>query len=208
MTAPLRLVVMASGNGSNLQAILDAIVVGNLPAEVCAVISDKESSFALERAREAGIRAVFFPARRFAKEGWSREDRDVMLADIVAAYAPDLVVLAGWMLILTSSFLDRFGNVINLHPALPGTFPGTESIRRAHEAFVCGETDRSGVMVHYVIPEVDAGKVIVSEEIIFAKGESLEEFEARVHGVEHRLIVEAIRRVQSELKDEKSARLV
>jgi formyltetrahydrofolate-dependent phosphoribosylglycinamide formyltransferase len=199
-----RLAVLISGSGTNLQAIIDAVRGGALEAEIVLVVSNRSSAHGLERARGAGIETAVFPAKRLAREGLSREQRDAELARLVLARAPDLVVLAGWMLILTPAFLDRFpGRVLNLHPALPGCFPGTEAIRRAHEAFARREIDRTGVMVHWVVPEVDAGDPIVAEEIPLVEGEGLEALEARVHEVEHRLIVEATRRALGALGREK-----
>ncbi len=183
-----RLVVMASGQGTNLQAVLDATASGRLGAEVVLVVSDKPSG-ALERAQRARVPALYFPKRK----GMPRERYDAELAEYVALARPDLVVLAGWMRILTTAFLDRFpGRVINLHPALPGAFPGTNAIARSYEAFRRGEVESGGVMVHYVTPELDAGPVIISEAVPIEPGDDLETFEARVHAVEHRLLVKAI----------------
>src|SRR5262245_28894208 len=120
MTA--RLVVLISGNGCNLQAVLDARTSDELPASVVCVISNKADAYGLIRAKNAGIEAI-----HFAKQGnESRNEYDARLAEFVASKQPDYVVLAGWMRILSSSFLSSFPNrVINLHPALPETFPGT-----------------------------------------------------------------------------------
>jgi len=191
MTA--RLVVLISGFGSNLQAILDACASGRLPASVVAVFSNKPEAYGLERARAAGVPAIAFPK----DAGEDRRAYDQRLAEAIAQHQPDYIVLAGWMRILTMEFLGRFPNrVINLHPALPGTFPGTHAIERAYAAWQRGEIDRSGVMVHLVPDEnVDAGPVLAYEEIFFQPGETLEAFEARVHQVEHRLLVETLARV-------------
>ena len=188
-----RLVVMISGNGSNLQAILDACACGELPARVVAVVSNKADAYGLERARQAGISAIVL-------EKFKDQDRrayDAQLAEIVAAYQPEWVVLVGWMRILTSAFLDHFTNrVINLHPALPGTFPGTHAIERAYEAWQRGEIDRTGVMVHLVPDEgVDVGPVLGTRKIIFRPDESLEKFEDRIHKIEHDLLVETLKSV-------------
>jgi phosphoribosylglycinamide formyltransferase-1 len=192
-----RLVVLISGGGTNLQAVLDACADGNLPAQVVAVYSNKPGAYGLVRAREAGVPAIAFQMQ----EGESRPDYDRRLADSLESLAPDYVVLAGWLRILTMEFLGRFPRrVLNLHPALPGTFPGTHAIERAYEAWTRGEIDRSGVMVHLVPDEgVDAGPVLGTEEIPFRAGESLEEFEGRVHKVEHRLLVDTIKKVISVL---------
>lgn len=193
-----RLVVLLSGNGSNLQAILEACAGNLLPANVVAVFSNKPEAYGLERARRAGVPAIAFPPL----EGEPRRAYDSRLAAFVSTCLPDYIVLAGWMRLLSSDFLSAFPNrVINLHPALPGTFPGTHAIERAYAAWQDGQTDRSGVMVHLVPDEgMDDGPVLASEEIPFQPGETLEEFEARVHLVEHRLLVETLRNVLSTLK--------
>ena len=190
-----KLVVLISGNGSNLQVILDACADRSLPASVVAVISNISSAFGLSRAEKAGVRAIVIP--KLANE--SRHDYDCRLAGEVTSLQADYVVLAGWMRLLTSAFLERFpGRVINLHPALPGTFPGTHSIERAYDAFLRGEIDRSGVMVHLVPDEgVDNGPVLASREIFFQPGEPLEQFEVRVHAVEHALLLETLKNLVS-----------
>ena len=135
---PTTIVVFISGNGSNLQAILDACASGELNAQVVAVISNKRDAFGLERAQRANVPAIAKPK---PKEQ-DRRDYDAELADLVASYQPDWVVLAGWMRVLSAAFLDRFPqHVMNLHPALPGTFPGTHAIERAYEAYRAGEID-------------------------------------------------------------------
>ncbi|MDW8277065.1 MAG: phosphoribosylglycinamide formyltransferase [Anaerolineales bacterium] len=193
MTA--RLVVLISGNGSNLQAILDACAENRLSAMVVAVISNRPDAYGLTRARNAGVPALSFPKR----PDESRQEYDARLAELVAGFQPDYVVLAGWMRLLSSVFLNVFLNrVINLHPALPGAFPGTHAIERAYAAWQAGQVDRSGVMVHLVPDEgVDNGPVLASEEIFFQPGETLEAFEARVHALEHRLLVETLQRLTS-----------
>jgi phosphoribosylglycinamide formyltransferase-1 len=191
-----RLVVLVSGNGSNLQAILDACASGELPATVTAVFSNKADAYGLERARRMGVPAVVVEK---AKDQ-DRRVYDAALAQMVAAYQPDWVVLAGWMRILTSAFLDRFPNrVINLHPALPGTFPGTHAIERAYEAWERGEIDKTGVMVHLVPDEgVDVGPTLGFEDICFRSGESLEQFESHIHELEHRILVSVLKDVTTE----------
>ena len=131
-----RLVVLISGNGSNLQAILDACTNGTLNARVAAVFSNKADAFGLQRAAAAGVPALVHQKLR----DMERAVYDARLAEAVASYSTDWVVLAGWMRILSSAFLDRFpGRVINLHPALPGMFPGTHAIERAYQAYQAGE---------------------------------------------------------------------
>lgn len=190
---PARLVVLISGNGSNLQAILDACAENRLPAAVVAVISNKPEAYGLTRARNAGVPAIAFSK----SDGESRRDYDSRLAALVASYNPDYIVLAGWMRLLSNNFLSHYPNrVINLHPALPGAFPGTHAIERAYEAWQNGQTDHSGVMVHLVPDEgVDNGPVLATEKIFFQPGETLKQFEARVHAVEHQLLVNTLHAV-------------
>ena len=193
-----RIAVLVSGSGTNLQAILNA-ANGQLAAEVVLVVSNRRAALGLVRAEQAGIPTLYFPLKPYKDAGKSREQYDVDLAAKVAVYQPDLIVLAGWMHVFTSTFINRFaGKVINLHPALPNTFPGTESIRRAFEAYQRGEITHSGCMMHYVVPEVDAGPVICQSIVPIRPEDTLESFEARMHAAEHRLIVEAIGRVISE----------
>ena len=189
----VRLVVLLSGNGSNLQAILDACGNQVLPASVVCVISNKADAYGLTRASQADIEAVYIP--KIATE--SRREYDARLADCIATKLPDYIVLAGWMRILTSAFLDRFPNrVINLHPALPDTFPGTHAIERAFEAYQCGEIDHTGGMVHFVPDEgVDNGPMLATQVVPIRPTDTLDSLEAHVHEVEHKLLVEALKKV-------------
>jgi len=188
-----RVAVLASGGGSNLQAILDACASGDLEADVVLVCTDVPGSGALARAEAAGV-ATAIVARA---AGETRAEFDARLADAVGAASPDLIVLAGFMRLLGSTFLGRFpGRVINLHPALPGDLPGTRAIERAYDEFSRGQRSRTGVMVHEVPDEgIDSGPVVLAEEVPILPGDTLDALAERVHGVEHRLIVEAVRRV-------------
>ena len=191
---PPKLVVFISGAGSNLQAILDAIAAGQLSAQMALVVSNRKAAYGLTRAEHAVVPTLYFPLKPYLDQGLSRERYDLDLAERISQYSPDLVVLAGWMHVLSAAFLERFANrVINLHPALPGAFPGTEAIRRTYEAYLRGEVDSGGCMVHYVVPEIDAGSVIAQANVPIHPDDTLESFEARMHMTEHKLIVEAIR---------------
>jgi phosphoribosylglycinamide formyltransferase-1 len=184
------MVVLVSGNGSNLQAILDACSSGAMPAEVAAVISNKPDVFALQRADAAGVPAVHVGLN--PEE--SRDDYDARLADVVAGFGPDVVVLAGWMRILTMSFLGWFPErVINLHPALPGKFPGVRAIERAWDEALTGACSQTGVMVH-LVPDagVDDGPVLATSVVDIDSYNTYEEFEKAVHEVEHRLLVKTL----------------
>ena len=182
--------VLASGHGSNLQAIIDACADGRLPARVAAVVSDHADAHALVRAGGAGIPAVHVGRH----EGEARADYDARLADVVAGFGPDVVVLAGWMRILTMSFLGWFpGRVVNLHPALPGELPGTHAIERAWHEALAGERTVTGVMVHLVPDEgVDTGPVLGTTTVSILPDDTLESLTARMHRAEHELLVTAL----------------
>ena len=185
-----RLVVLVSGSGSNLQAIIDACDDEQLPAEVVAVVSNKPDVFALQRADAAGVPAVHVGVH----PGEERSDYDARLADVVAGFDPDLVVLAGWMRILTMSFLGWFPQrVVNLHPALPGELPGTGAIERAWDEAVAGTRTHTGVMVHLVPDEgVDDGPVLGTAIVPIDVQAGFDAFAALVHRAEHRLLVDTL----------------
>ncbi|KAF2146132.1 uncharacterized protein K452DRAFT_348755 [Aplosporella prunicola CBS 121167] len=198
-----RLTVLVSGSGTNLQALIDACKDGRLPnTSIARVISDKKAAYGLERARQAGIPVHYhgFPPYKEKFPNLSKQEQriefDKDLAKIVLNDSPDLVVCAGYMLILTDPLLDALSNahipIINLHPALPGEYNGTHAIDRAHGDWKAGKTKRTGVMIHYVILEVDMGAPILTKEIPFVEGEDdkLEDFEQKVHQVEWGAIVE------------------
>ncbi len=186
---PGRLVVLVSGSGSNLQALLDA----GLP--VVAVVSNRKAAYALQRAVAAGVATEYLPLRPYTDAGRTRRAYDADLADVVARHRPDLVVLAGWMHVLSSAFLDRFPDrVVNLHPALPGTFPGAHAMADALAAFAEGRTDRTGIMVHLVPDEgVDDGPVLATVEVPIVEGDTLDTLAERMHAEEHRLLVATVR---------------
>jgi len=192
-----RLVALISGNGSNLQAILDACASGELDATVVSVISNKAEAFGLTRARNAGVEAICFPKL----ENESRQEYDSRLAVYVSTCVPDYIILAGWMRLLTSVFLEHFPNrVINLHPALPGTFPGTHAIERAYDAYQRGEIKHTGVMVHLVPDEgMDNGPVLATEIVPILDNDTLESLETRVHKTEHELLVKTLKEIVVEI---------
>lgn len=186
------IVVMASGGGTNLQALIDASEAGHLPARIGAVVVNRKDAYAQTRAANHGIPSLYFPLKAYSDAGKSRVEYDADLAAKVEAFAPDLIVLAGWMHVLSPAFLNAFPNrVINLHPALPGQFAGTFALERTFEALRRGEVDRGGCMVHVVVPEVDAGPVIATAEVAIHPDDTLDTFAARLHAAEHQLIVQA-----------------
>jgi formyltetrahydrofolate-dependent phosphoribosylglycinamide formyltransferase len=191
-----RLAVFISGSGTNLQAIIDAINSGELKAQIALVISNRKAAYGLVRAEEAGLPTLYFPLKPYTDEGIGRTVYDADLAEKVRAANPDLLVFVGWMHVFSEAFLDQFaGKMINLHPALPGAFPGKDSIRDTFEAFQRGEVTQGGCMVHYIIPEIDAGEVIAQKVVPVEPADTLDTFAARMHDAEHKLIVESIRSV-------------
>jgi formyltetrahydrofolate-dependent phosphoribosylglycinamide formyltransferase len=193
-----RIAVLISGNGSNLQAILDATQNGPLKyrAHVVQVLSNRTDAYGLERARKANVPSIItLTLKAFKDAGKSREDYDYQLAQSVLDVQPDIVVLAGFMHILSPKCLDQFKNlkaIINLHPALPGKFDGAHAIERAFQAYQSKEITETGVMIHRVIAEVDRGEVILVEKVPIFTEDRLEDLERRIHEVEHRLIVRAL----------------
>jgi formyltetrahydrofolate-dependent phosphoribosylglycinamide formyltransferase len=187
-----RLAVLISGSGSNLQAILDACNSGQLEARVELVVSNRKAAYGLERAKQASIPTLYFPLKPYSDAGKSRASYDADLAQALLPYQPDLIILAGFMHIFSTAFLDVFPNTINLHPALPGQFPGAHAIEDAFAAFKRNEIKESGCMVHVVTPELDAGPVIATVALPFEHSDTLESFKTRMHQVEHKLLISAI----------------
>jgi phosphoribosylglycinamide formyltransferase-1 len=172
--------VLASGNGTNLQALLDQ----GLP--VVAVASNDTKARALDRAVAAGAEAAAFPAVEFD----SREHRDAEMAEWLAERGVQLVVLAGYMQILSPAFLDRFeGRILNVHPSLLPAFPGAHAVEDAlaHGVKVTGAT------VHFVDEGVDTGPIVLQEAVPVVDGDTAETLHARIQQVEHRLLPHAVR---------------
>ncbi len=174
-----RFAVLASGSGTNLQALLDAY-----PEELVVVAGDRKGAFAFERARRAGV-----PVEHVDPAGFvSRGDYDRELADRVAAHDVSLVVGAGYMRVLSPAFLERFPAILNVHPSLLPEFRGLRAVPRALEA---GKRE-TGVTVHFMVEEVDAGPIVAQERVRILPGDTEESLLARLHPVEHRLLVEAV----------------
>jgi len=185
MPQPLpRIAVLASGRGSNLQAVLDAIAAGTLAAEIVGVFSDKPGAAALQRVPK--------PLRWSAspKTYPNRDAFDADLAEAVAAVRPDWVLCAGYLRILGGAFVERFrGRTLNIHPSLLPKFRGLHTHARAIEE---GEREH-GASVHFVIPELDAGGVIAHAVVAIDAGDTAESLAARVLGVEHPLLLAVMR---------------
>jgi phosphoribosylglycinamide formyltransferase-1 len=181
----MKVAVLASGAGTNLQALLDR-VHGRDGVEIVAVASDKPDARALERAREVGVPVAAFPVTEFS----DRLERDSALAGWLASQGSELVVLAGYMQLLSPPFLGRFsGRVINVHPALLPAFPGLRAIDQALEYGV----KVFGVTVHFVDDGVDAGPVILQQAVELPDARSAQEVMERLQPVEHELLPEAVR---------------
>ncbi|RLK51239.1 formyltetrahydrofolate-dependent phosphoribosylglycinamide formyltransferase [Alkalispirillum mobile] len=183
---PLPVVVLISGSGSNLQTFIDGQASGELPIEIKAVISNKADAFGLERARKAGIPARVLSHRDFE----DRAGYDRALAELIDGYAPGLLVLAGFMRILSDAFVAHYeGRLINIHPSLLPDFRGLHTHERALESGV----QVHGCSVHFVIPELDAGPLIVQAEVPVQPEDTPETLAKRVQVQEHRIYPLAVR---------------
>ena len=181
----LPIVVLLSGSGSNLQAIIDAAGSGRLDVEIRAVISNKPGAYGLERARAAGIATEVVEHTAYD----SREAFDAAMAQVIDRYQPDLVVLAGFMRILTEGFVNHYaGRLLNIHPSLLPKYQGLNTHQRAIEA---GDT-KAGASVHFVGHELDGGPVIMQAAVAVVKGDTAETLAKRVLAVEHQLYPAAI----------------
>jgi phosphoribosylglycinamide formyltransferase-1 len=182
----IRLVVLISGRGSNLQAILDQAVSGELPVEVAAVVSNRPGVHGLERARQAGVPALELDHKNFA----DRPEFEAALIETIDRRQPDLVVLAGFMRVLTAGFTEHYrGRLLNIHPSLLPKFRGLHTHERAIAA---GETEH-GASIHFVTAELDGGPVIVQARVPVLPGDDSDALAARVLEQEHRLYPLAIR---------------
>ncbi|NLX90494.1 MAG: phosphoribosylglycinamide formyltransferase [Firmicutes bacterium] len=181
----MRLAVLASGYGSNLQAILDAIERKEIDGRVEIVISDVEDAYALERARKHGIEGVYINPREYEK----REDFDGVIAGLLQERQIDLVILAGYMRLLSPPFVKQFeGRIMNIHPSLLPAFPGLNGVKKALSYGV----KVSGCTVHFVDEGLDTGPIILQEAVPVFDDDTEESLHERIHQVEHRLYPKAI----------------
>ncbi|MEO0250936.1 MAG: phosphoribosylglycinamide formyltransferase [candidate division WOR-3 bacterium] len=182
------IVILASGNGSNFEAIVRKIVKNSWPITVKALITDNPLAYAIQRARRLKVPTIILDYKSFK----SKEDYNKTLLEKLVDLKPDLVVLAGYMRILPPFIVERFRyRIINIHPALLPAFPGLNAIERAYKAG-CKIT---GITIHYVDEGVDTGPIIEQAALRIRKGESLEELERRIHRLEHKYYPEVIRRL-------------
>lgn len=175
-----RIVVLISGNGTNLQAIIDACKLEEYPGEVVGVLSNQADAYGLTRAADSDIKNESISHKSFG----SREDYDKALVKAIDAYEPDLIVLAGFMRILTPEFVQHFqGKLINIHPSLLPKYQGLNTHQRAIDA---GDKEH-GVSVHFVTEELDGGPVILQAKVPVFDGDVADDLAQRVHEQEHRI---------------------
>jgi len=180
-----RVAVLISGEGTNLQALIDAVAARKIAGEIALVVSNRAAARGLERARAAGIPTEYVPAQR----GAERAAYDRALGDVLDRYAPDLVVLAGFMRILTPELVERFaGRLLNLHPSLLPKYPGLDTHRLVLEN---GDATH-GATVHFVTAKLDAGPRVIQYRIMVRPGEPIESLVARVHAGEHVILPRAV----------------
>jgi phosphoribosylglycinamide formyltransferase 1 len=181
-----RIVVLASGSGTNLQAILNKLHGGDEGIEVVGVATDKTDAGALDRARRVDVETAVFPSSDYE----NREARDRALGDWIERLAADLVVLAGYMQMLSPEFVGRFrSRVINVHPALLPAFPGIDAVQQA----IDHGSKITGVTVHFVDEGMDSGPIIMQRPVPVAPSREWEETEKGIHATEHELLPETIR---------------
>ena len=180
----MKIAVFVSGNGSNLQALIDAQDLSG--GEIVLVVSDKPQARALERAEKAGIKTFILEAEGFD----SREEYDEAIIEQLDKEGIEFIVLAGFMRILSAGFVDKYyGKIVNIHPSLLPAFKGTHGIRDAFEQ----GADTTGVTVHFVDRDLDAGPIILQEEVKIEEADTLESLEEKIHVVEHKLYPKAVR---------------
>jgi phosphoribosylglycinamide formyltransferase-1 len=179
-------VILISGSGSNLQAFIDQIHTGELELDITQVISNNPSAFGLERASKARIKSSVIDHREFN----SRQEFDQALIDQIDLTEPDLVILAGFMRILTEEFVNHFSKrLINIHPSLLPKYPGTNTHQRAIDA----NDEWHGASIHFVVPEVDAGPVILQGRLKVALGDTPDSLQQKIHKIEHQLYPLAVK---------------
>lgn len=178
------LAILASANGTNAQAIIDATKSGKLKANVRVVLTNKPEAGVIEKAKKAGIPVEIIPSRGYKNR---REEYDTLVVEALRKYNVDTIALAGWMRILSSVFIDAYGGrIINLHPAILPSFKGHKGIEDAYAYGV----KVTGCSVHLVVPELDAGPLII-QAAVPVKG-SFDELEEQIHRMEHRILPQAL----------------
>ncbi|MHA7306881.1 phosphoribosylglycinamide formyltransferase [Arthrobacter sp. TMN-49] len=181
----MRIVVLVSGTGSNLQAVIDAVAAGSLPLDIAAVGADRPGTYGVERSAAAGLDTFVVNFKDFA----TRADWDAALLETVAAYKPDYVVSSGFMRIVASSFIDAFeGRYVNTHPALLPSFPGAHGVR---DAMAYG-VKVTGCTVHFADAGVDTGPIIAQTPVAVLPDDTEESLHERIKVAERELLIEVL----------------
>ncbi|MDQ6754771.1 MAG: phosphoribosylglycinamide formyltransferase [Actinomycetota bacterium] len=187
----MRIVVLVSGTGSNLQAVIDAIEAGELPVEIAAVGADRPGTAGIERSEAAGLETFVVNFKDYAR----RSDWDAALLAAVAGYEPDYVVSSGFMRIVAPDFIDAFpGRYVNTHPALLPSFPGAHAVR---DALAYG-VKVSGCTVHFADAGMDTGPIIAQTAVAVEDGDTEETLHERIKVAERELLIRVLRRLGSE----------
>jgi len=188
-TTPLRVAVLASGRGSNLQAVIDAIEAGWVQAQIVVVISNKKNAVALERARKHGLKDLFVDPKPFAGRPDSREAYDQSLLEILQQHEVELVLLAGYMKIVTAVLVNAYANrMMNIHPSLLPSFPGLDVQKKAID-WGC---KLAGCTVHFVTEGVDEGPIIIQAAVPILDGDTPDTLAARILVQEHKIYPRAV----------------
>ena len=198
----LRMAVLVSGGGTNLQAIIDSIGNGTVTnAEIAVVISNNRSAYALERAKQNGIDAAVVSPKDYA----SREEFNEALLQKIQSYHVDLVVLAGCLVVIPKIMVEAYPNrIINIHPSLIPSFCGTGYYGlKVHEGVLARGVKVTGATVHFVDEGVDTGEIILQEKVPVLEGDTPDELAARVLKVEHRILAEGLNQIAAKIQVEK-----
>lgn len=188
-TTPLRVAVLASGRGSNLQAVIDAIEAGQVSAQIVGVMSNKRDAVALERARKHGLKDLFVDPKPFAGRPDSREAYDHAILEILRQHEVELVLLAGYMKIVTAVLVNAYANrMMNIHPSLLPSFPGLDVQQKALD-WGC---KLAGCTVHFVTEGVDEGPIIMQAAVPILDGDTAETLAARILFQEHKIYPRAV----------------
>jgi phosphoribosylglycinamide formyltransferase-1 len=186
-----RVAILISGRGSNMAALIDAARLADFPAEIVAVISNRADAAGLERAAASGIPTVVIESKPFGKD---RAGFEAVLQRALEENKVELICLGGFMRLFTAEFVQRwYGKMLNIHPALLPSFPGLDPHGQALQAGV----KISGATVHFVIPETDAGPIIMQGAVMVADDDTAETLSQRILGIEHRIYPEALRLLAS-----------
>ncbi|MCX6050674.1 MAG: phosphoribosylglycinamide formyltransferase [Chloroflexi bacterium] len=192
-----QLAVFISGDGNELQMIIDAIRAKYLEAEIVVVVANRSNALGLQRAQKARIPTIYHSLKAYRAAGHDRRAYDAELATLVKEYQPDWIILAGWTHLLSDAFLQHFSyRVVNLHLALPGKFPGAHAITDAFAAFDRGEIKQTGVTVHLVADErINRGTTLATQDVPIYRGDTLGILTHRVRRAGSELLVNAVRRL-------------